>query len=430
MEQLKIGSTGTMVELLQLALERSGFYSYLIDGVFGSRTLNAVHRFQSSFGLIPDGVVGNETYSKLRPFIVGYFKTKLRPGDTFYRLAKRYGTTVAAIETANPDCNAEALRIGDIVTIPYGFDLVPTNVHYSSLLMDLLAEGFKARYPFIEINSIGNSVMGRPIYLFIIGNGENELSFNATHHANEWITTPLVLSFAENYLNSYINHSTMLGRKVESLFESTKLFLIPMVNPDGVDLVADVLQFSNPYYNEAKAIASDYPFVRFPEGWKANISGTDLNLNYPADWERAKEIKYAKGFISPAPRDYVGSEPLSAPESKAVYDLTLKTNFKIILAFHTQGQVIYWKFGELEPPDAFEIGQKFSMVSGYDLDDVPDESGYAGYKDWFILNYNRPGYTIEAGLGINPLPLSQFKTIHKDNSGIMMTALEVVSKCE
>ncbi len=427
MEKLKLGSTGTSVELLQLALERSGFYSDLIDGIFGSRTLNSVHRFQSSFGLIPDGIVGEETAKKLRPFVVGYFKTRLRPGDTFYRLAKRYGTTVAAIETANPDCDAQALRIGDIVTVPYGFNLVPTNVHYSSMLMDLLAEGFKARYPFMEIKSIGSSVMGNPIYLFIIGNGENELSFNASHHANEWITTPLVLSFTENYLESYINHSTMLGRKVDTLFESTKLFLVPMVNPDGVDLVADVIQNTSSYYNEAKKIASDYPFVRFPQGWKANIVGTDLNLNYPADWERAKEIKFAKGFTSPAPRDYVGSEPLSAPESRAMYDLTLENNFELILAFHTQGQVIYWKFGEMQPPDAFEIGQKFSLASGYELDDVPDESGYAGYKDWFILHYNRPGYTIEAGLGINPLPLSQFGTIYKDNSGIMMTALEVVS---
>ena len=43
-----------------------------------------------------------------------------------------------------------------------------------------------------------------------------------------------------------------------------------------------------------------------------------------------------------------------------------------------------------------------------------------GYKDWFIQIYNRPGYTIEAGLGENPLPISQFDIIYKDNIGILI----------
>ena len=31
--------------------------------------------------------------------------------------------------------------------------------------------------------------------------------------------------------------------------------------------------------------------------------------------------------------------------------------------------------------------------------------GDCDYKDWFILNYNRPGFTIEVGLGTNPIPI-------------------------
>ena len=47
-------------------------------------------------------------------------------------------------------------------------------------------------------------------------------------------------------------------------------------------------------------------------------------------------------------------------------------------------------------------------------------SGYAGYKDWFIMNYDRPGYTVEAGLGENPLPMSQFAQIYEDNKEILL----------
>ena len=50
---------------------------------------------------------------------------------------------------------------------------------------------------------------------------------------------------------------------------------------------------------------------------------------------------------------------------------------------------------------------------------MPRASAYAGYKDWFILNYNLPGFTIEAGSGINPLPISELNKIFDKNIGIL-----------
>ena len=72
------------------------------------------------------------------------------------------------------------------------------------------------------------------------------------------------------------------------------------------------------------------------------------------------------------------------------------------------------------PPYSEQIGQMSSEASGYALDITPPESAYAGFKDWFIQEYNRPGYTIEAGLGENPLPISQFEKIYNDNIGILV----------
>jgi len=57
---------------------------------------------------------------------------------------------------------------------------------------------------------------------------------------------------------------------------------------------------------------------------------------------------------------------------------------------------------------------------GYTLSEVPYASSFAGYKDWFLQEYQRPGYTIEAGLGQNPLPISQFDEIYRDNLGILV----------
>ena len=39
----------------------------------------------------------------------------------------------------------------------------------------------------------------------------------------------------------------------------------------------------------------------------------DLNLQFPANWEEARRIKFSQGYTKPAPRDYVGEGPLTEP---------------------------------------------------------------------------------------------------------------------
>jgi g-D-glutamyl-meso-diaminopimelate peptidase len=198
-----------------------------------------------------------------------------------------------------------------------------------------------------------------------------------------------------------------------------------MVNPDGVDLAGGGLTTGRAYRQTVR-LAENYPQIPFPDGWKANINGIDLNLQYPALWERAREIKFAQGFRLPGPRDYVGTAPLTQPEALAMVNFTRNHNFALILAYHSQGELIYYRFADFDPPKADQIGQALSDASGYTLEITPEASGYAGYKDWFIQTYNRPGYTIEVGRGVNPLPISQFDRIYNDNVGLMATALALV----
>ena len=277
------------------------------------------------------------------------------------------------------------------------------------------------KYSFLRLSEIGRSVMGKPLWCLRFGIGKNRVFYNASHHANEYITTNLLLKFIDRLCFAYASGGSIHRESAKEIYEYSTLALMPAVNPDGIDLVTGALTQGR-YFERAREIAGNYPHFSFPSGWKANIEGVDLNLQYPAGWEQARENKFALGVTSPAPGDFVGESPLSAPESRAVYDYTLHFDPNLILAYHTQGEVIYWKYLGNEPFNSYKIARIFSALSGYYVEETPYASGFAGYKDWFIDAFDRPGYTIEAGKGTNPLPLSQFNDIYNRTLGIMTLA--------
>lgn len=281
-----------------------------------------------------------------------------------------------------------------------------------------------ARYPFCRSELLTETAFGRPIRTLVIGNGPRKVFYSAAHHANEWITTPVLLKFMEEFAAAIESSGQIGGVDAVTLAETATIYTIPMVNPDGVALVTGEIQPGQTQYEVAQAIAAGFPAIPFPNGWKANLLGVDLNLNYPAGWLQARENKYALGFTRPAPRDYVGRAPLDQIETRALAGYTEVIDPALVLAYHTQGRVIYWQFEDYFVPGARELGERFASLSGYELADTPYESAFAGYKDWFIKFFRRPGYTIEVGQGENPLPLSQFDTIYKENLGILVMAAQ------
>lgn len=422
MKLLRSGSRGPLVGLLQTALARAGYEPGPADGVFGARTRAALLAFQKANGLQPDGVAGPLTHRALQPYYVGFLIHRVRTGDTLWRIARSHGSSLRAVLLANPGLDAQNLQIGTDVIVPLDFPVVPTDISFGSTALGYSLRGLAARYPFLTLSEYGKSAMGAPLYALRFGSGEKQLLFNAAHHANEWITCPLLLQFVETLCAAYVSGDGVYGYSAEALHAAVTLTVAPMVNPDGVDLVVGELT-DGPHFEAARRWAADYPAIPFPDGWKANLQGVDLNLQYPAGWEQARKIKFAQGFTSPAPRDYVGPAPLAAPESRALLELTRALDPALTLSYHTQGETIYWKYLDMAPEGAEALGRRFAQASGYALDETPFESGHAGFKDWFILTYDRPGYTVEAGKGVNPLPVSQFGQLRRDNLGILTLAM-------
>ncbi|TDF95806.1 M14 family zinc carboxypeptidase [Paenibacillus piri] len=341
----------------------------------------------------------------------------IQPGDTFHQIARRLQISLNDLIAANPYTDPQQLQAGQTLVIPHsrGMSVVNTNSEYGYEEMMEDIRLLKQRYPFLQVSTIGTSVLGRSIPAIRLGSGPKEIHYNGAFHANEWITSQLLMKFIEDYAEAYQSGQPLRGKDVRKLYEQTSLWIVPMVDPDGVELVLKGASPENPYYEQL--IEWNFGSHDFT-GWKANIRGVDLNDQFPAGWEIERERREAAG---PGPRDYTGTAPLSEPEAKAMADFTRAHNFRLVIAFHTQGQEIYWNYRDLEPEDAESIADRLAKVSRYRA--VKLQNSDAGYKDWFIQEFRRPGFTVEAGFGVNPLPQSQFRSMYDEVVAIMLEAL-------
>jgi g-D-glutamyl-meso-diaminopimelate peptidase len=337
-----------------------------------------------------------------------------------YNIARKYYTQVNKIIAANPDINPSNLVIGTSITVPYGIDVVDTNIDYTYDILDNDLRGLKARYPFITIGSAGRSVLGRELYYVKLGTGPNQVFYNGSHHSLEWITTPLLTKFIENFSKSYVAGTNIKGYNPMNIWNRSSIYIMPMVNPDGVDLVLNGLSSDNPFHNDL--IRWNNGSADFSRTWQANTRGVDLNHNYNALWNLSKEAEAQYGILGPGPTRYSGPSPESEPETQSVVNFTRNHNFRLVLAYHSQGEVIFWQFSNLTPTESLAIGNQLAMVSGYALSQTTGITSYSGYKDWFIQDFRRPGFTIEVGLGTNPLPISQFDQIYNDNEELLLLA--------
>lgn len=275
-------------------------------------------------------------------------------------------------------------------------------------------------YPFLRLSYIGQSVMGKPIPAIQVGAGSIRIHYNASFHANEWITSLLLLVFLEDYANAIRLNQRIDEQAAGELFNQISLFIVPMINPDGVDLVTHTQETlkDHPYYerlirwNEA---SSDF------SQWKSNMNGIDLNDQFPAHWDIEKLRRSPEG---PGPRDFPGYKPMSEPEAIAIVEFTKRLDFQLVIALHTQGREIYWNYRDYEPSHAEWMSWRLAQASGYEAIKLMDSD--AGYKDWFIQQFRRPGFTVEAGHGINPLPLSQFDEIYGEIRPLLVTGLSLL----
>jgi g-D-glutamyl-meso-diaminopimelate peptidase len=417
---LKYYSYGTDVMLIQSTLKKNDYYNGEVDGLFGLKTLEAVNQFKYDHNLSKDGIFDQAVYDLLEPYIYGFTYYKIKNSDTLYTIAQTHNSTIKNIQTANPKVSKDNLKTDSEIIIPFNYDVVNTNINYSYKVLQIDISALTARYPFLEVYTIGQSVLGRDLIGVRLGIGGKKLFINGAHHSLEWITVVVLMKFIEDYCKAYAKGTLLSYFDINRFFNELSIYIVPMVNPDGIDLVLNGLSYNNPNYNNLLIYNNNS--INFSKNWQANNNGVDLNHNYDANFEEAEVASAQIGITSPGPSRYGGQYPFSEPETRAISEFVLMNNFLLTLAYHSQGEIIFYNYLEQDITNLIPIAKLLATASGYKLERIENIGQYAGYKDWFIKETKAPGYTIEVGKGVNPLPISQFDAIYADNLSLLLTA--------
>jgi g-D-glutamyl-meso-diaminopimelate peptidase len=225
----------------------------------------------------------------------------------------------------------------------------------------------------LRVERIGSSVENRPIARIRYGHGPIKLHVNAALHGNEWITSWVLIDAIE----------MLLTRPFARWTDRITIDFVPMVNPDGVERV-----------------------LHGDSNWKANARGIDLNDQFPAGWFVEKR---RRNIHTPAASDFAGHMPLSEPEAKTLSQLVRNNDYQSVMALHAQGEEIYYNYRGYEPYLASEWAHEMANVADYEAVALTDSD--AGFKDWFIQEFRRPGFTVEVGRGKNPLQICELARI-------------------
>ena len=284
-------------------------------------------------------------------------------------------------------------------------------------------------YPDImHLESLGTSYEGRDIWMVklsdnvAIDEDEPGVLLMGAHHGNEKPSYEILIFMIQHMLEYYgkpntdddedgqVNEDPIDGadndqdgqidedpseERVRDVMNGTQIFLIPMVNPDGVEA------------NSRKNCAPNYG----PFGFKKEITsyGVNLNRNYAYRWFLYYIFPVQFHFwmnVLDSSFNYRGEHPFSEEETIAVKNFVEDHRISISASYHSYGEFLFFPWthsSQRTPHEALfqSIGENISRINGYYLylgesTIIPRFGGTLGTSEnWLYGMREILSYTIE-----------------------------------
>lgn len=268
-------------------------------------------------------------------------------------------------------------------------------------------EELLSEFSFLRPSVVGRTALGRGIFSLSLGNEKNSVILAGGFHGSEWLTSLALYMFTERLCRSITDGTLLCSVDLERAFTQLGVTIIPCVNPDGVEIATHGISGARGLKNHVASIkCEDY------RKWNANALGVDINHNFNAGWDKLRQMEQEEGIKGPAPRRYGGEFAESEAETRALTRLCRLKRFRSCLALHSQGEELFWQYGERTPKSSEMMAKILADSCGYRLVSNAGLYSHGGFKDWFIEEFGLPGFTMEMGKGENPLPKEELYGIY------------------
>ena len=266
------------------------------------------------------------------------------------------------------------------------------------------------KYPDLQFQYLGNSILGRGIPLLTVGQGKRAFLYVGAHHGMEWITSLLLMRFVGDLYSCRQSGSRPYKLSLELFLQTYRLYIVPMLNPDGVEYQIHGITSENPLFERVTAMnqgSDDFGY------WQANARGVDLNHNYDAGFSEYKELERENEIEGGCATRFSGEHPESEPETASLCNfIRFHNDLSGVLTLHTQGEEIFWRSDGISLKGADSAARRLATLTGYKLSEAEGLASYGGLTDWCVQELGLPSFTLECGSGTNPLPVTDLASIY------------------
>ena len=262
---------------------------------------------------------------------------------------------------------------------------------------------FNAKHPEFETGIMGRSILGRNIDYYKIGKGQKRILVVGAHRATDCVTSSALYGFVDFLCKNVARGGMWNGINLEFLLHEYSYWVVPCINPDGVELNLHGLEKSP---LRERLMRMNDGGVDFSE-WQANARGVDLNRNYSSGFGEYKKIE-KKNQIYAGKSGYSGEYPESEPETRAVSGFIRAVMPDAVVSLYSEEREVYYRPVTKRQE---RIAEGLASLVGYGASFKKTDVSQFGLVDYAGDVCGIPSFALKVGKGENSAPLSQIRGI-------------------